>query len=163
MRSRVDLKKIRSESLLRTRKLGYQTNLSLPLLDQSMSLRPIDEIVNRSLVLFAIVACSYGFDRMSALRWIEQERLLDCLANSERKYLRFCEGDVTNFQSQVECLNAFAWVLGLVRSIPFDSVCDNTLIRRFPNIKNNGNSDKFRQKAKLRSFQQVISVCDLAY
>ena len=163
MRSAVDLKIIRSESLQKAEKLGYRANSSLPLLGESVSLRSLEEVVDRSLAFFAVVACSYGFDRQSALRWMGQENVSSYLAESEREYLHSGEGDVSFYQSQVEGLNAFAWALGFVKAIPFDSVCDNTLIKLFPDIKNNGSSEGYRAKAKLRSVKKIISACDLAY
>lgn len=159
----MDLQKIREISLKSAKKLGYETNSDLPLLDDGIKVRPQQEIVGRSLALFAIVACSYSFDKSRAIQWLEKERVIDYLSDSERYYLNEREGNTSLFQSQVEGLNAFAWSLGFVKSIPFDSACDNSLIKRFPDIKNNGRSSEYKAKSAVRSSSQIITACDLAY
>lgn len=159
----MDFQKIRNESLRKAKKLGYETNPALPLLDSSLSLRPVDEVISRSLALFGVVAGSYGFDKKSAISWIMQECATDQLAETEREFLVSGEGDSAYFQSQVEGLNAFAWALGVVKSMHFDSVCDNTLIKLFPDIKNGKSSSEYRDQSQLRSIEEILSVCDLAY
>ncbi|EEZ39305.1 DUF4272 domain-containing protein [Photobacterium damselae] len=159
----MDLQKIRKKSLSSAEKLGYEINTILPLFDDGIKLRPQEEIVGRSLALFAVVACSYGFDKPSAIQWMVREGVIDYLSDSERSFLNDGEGDISFFQSQVEGLNAFAWALGFVKSIPFDSTCDNTLIKRFPDIKNDKSSSEYKTQSAVRSIAQIISACDLAY
>ncbi|MFC4701509.1 DUF4272 domain-containing protein [Glaciecola siphonariae] len=159
----MDLQKIREISQKNAKKLGYEINTNLPLLDDDIGLRPQQEIVGRSLALFAVVACSYRFDKSLAIQWLERERVIDYLSDSERIYLNEREDNITRFQSQVEGLNAFAWSLGFVKSISFDSACDNSLIKHFPDIKNNGSSCEYKALSSVRSSSQIISVCDLAY
>ena len=60
-------------------------------------------------------------------------------------------------------LNAFAWALGFVGSLHFDSCCDDSLITCFPDLKNDGSSDDYKAHAKTRSIDQIVSACDLAY
>lgn len=47
----------------------------------------------------------------------------------------------------MEGLNALAWVLGFVKTLDFCSVCDNTLIKKFPDIKNSKPSTEFKVEA----------------
>ncbi|KJZ13313.1 hypothetical protein TW85_13940 [Marinomonas sp. S3726] len=159
----MDFQKIRKKSLASAKKLGYEVNPALPLLDDDLELRPQEEIVARSLALFAVIASSYGFDKSSAIQWLEQEGCIEYLSESERDFIENDEGDTAYFQSQVEGLNAFAWVLGVVKSIPFDSVCDNTLIRRFPDIKNGKSTSDYKAQSVVRSIDKIISACDLSY
>ena len=159
----MNLQSIRKKSLNSAEKLGYEINTALPLLDDCIKLRPQEEIVGRSLALFVVVACSYGFDKSLAIQWMEQEGLIDFLSDSERSFLNDGKGHISFFQSQVEGLNAFAWALGFVKSMPFDSTCDNCLIRRFPDIKNDKGSSEYKTQSAVRSIAQIMSACDLAY
>lgn len=159
----MNLKKIREHSLLTAESLGYHTSADLPLLDDGVTLRPVEEFVGRSLALFATVAASYGFDKNRALSWLEGENLSIYLAESEKKFLINDEGDRCHIQSQVEGLNAFAWSLGIVNHLAFDRVCENNLIKHFPDIKNNGGSLAYRAKSELRSLRKIVQSCDLAY
>jgi hypothetical protein len=85
------------------------------------------------------------------------------LADSEEAFLIEGSGEVGSVQSKVEALQAFAWSLGIVKKMEFDQVCDNNLIKLFPDIKNDGNSDDFKSKSRLRDIKEIIAACDLAY
>lgn len=159
----MDLQIVRGKSIERAKALGYEVNLALPLLDEGASLRGVDEIVNRCLSLLATVAVSYGFEKRDAISWLQQENILSALAESEQSFLEGQFGNKAFFQHQVEGLNAFAWLLGLVHKMDFNQVCDNNLISLFPDIKNKSSSRKFRQNAKLISLNKVVETCDLAY
>lgn len=159
----MDFQIIRQESLKEAEKLGYETNPALPLLDDSISLRIKDEIIFRSLSLFSAVACSYGFNKKSASAWISSEKIESYLSGSEKAFITGDEGDDAFFRKQVEGLNAFAWVLGFVKTLDFGCVCDNTLIKKFPDIKNTKPSTEFKLKASVRSLDEIVSACDLAY
>ena len=67
------------------------------------------------------------------------------------------------YQKQVEALNAFAWVLGYVQEMEFDQVCANNLIALYPDIKNKASASEFRAKSNLRSMEEIVEKCDLAY
>ncbi len=159
----MDLKEIRQKSLSVAASLGYETNPDLPLLEGVVSVRSIEEVIDRSLALFATVAGSYGFDKKRALAWLEKEGAVCSLADSEKAFLIEEIGEVGSVQSQVEALQAFAWSLGIVKKMEFDQVCDNNLIKLFPDIKNDGSSDGFKSKSRLRDIEDIISACDLAY
>lgn len=159
----MDLKKIRESSLIKARSLGYETNPDLPLLDEGLTLRSADEVICRSLALFAVVAGSYGFDKASAISWLKKEGAYSYLAESEKCFLVDGEGDSSYIQSQVEGLNAFAWSLGIVKQLEFDQICENNLIKLFPDIKNNGDSSAYRATAKIRDFELLVQACDLGY
>lgn len=159
----MDFQNIRKKSLSSAKNLGCEVYPDLPLLDDNLKLRPQEEIIGRSLALFAVIASSYGFDKSLAIRWLEQEDCIEYLSESERDFIENGEGDTSYFQSQVEALNTFAWVLGFVKSMPFDSLCDNTLIKRFPDIKNGKSSSGYKAQSAVRSIDKIISACDLSY
>jgi hypothetical protein len=143
----MDLEKIRKRSVAKAEKLGYQTNPHLPLLDEDLSLRPENEIIERSLALFAVVATSYGFDKKSAISWLEREGVYGRLAASEKGFLLNDDGDCSFIQKQVEGLNAFSWSLGITKTLEFDQVCSNDLITLFPDLKQ-GDMEKLQWSTK---------------
>lgn len=159
----MSMKTIRNQTFSIVEKLGYPTNSSLPLLNKDMLPRNISDIVNRSLVLHAIVACSYGFDKSKAYIWIEQEGLQSYLSKSEFDFLKSKNTEVKHFQSYVEDLYIFAWALGFIKSISLTSECDASLVRVFPNLKINESSTKYRNIAKLRSIDELIGMLDIFY
>lgn len=159
----MDPREIRVHSLLVAKSLGCKSNDRLPLLDKKLTPRPVSKVVERSLALFAVVSASYGFAKESAIAWLENEGAFGSLAGSEKRFLNGEEGDLSIFQSQVEGLNVLGWALGFVRSLEFDQVCDNSLIRIFPDIKNNVSSSAFRAQARFRKLEEITRALDLAY
>jgi uncharacterized protein DUF4272 len=159
----MNLQTVREKSIEKAKALGYEVNLALPLLDEGVSIRKVDEIVDRCLSLLATVAGSYGFEKSDAIDWLKQEEISSALAKSEQSFLEGGDDSKAIFQRQVEGLNAFAWLLGFVKNMEFNQVCENNLISLFPDIKNKSSSSKFRSKAKLISLNKAIEACDLAY
>lgn len=164
----MDLRAIRDRSLSIARKLGYETNVSLPLLDEDVRLRPAHEIVDRTLALHAVVACSYKLDSGKldsgkVLKWLAQESLTTSMAPAERAFIEKGEGRASVFQSQVEGLWAFSWALQIIPALDFSRACDDSLVRLLPNLKIGESSTRFRQQASLRPLEEIVSACDLAY
>lgn len=102
-----DMRAVRDRSLSIARKLGYETNASLPLLDEDVRLRPTHEVVDRTLALHTVVACSYKFDSGKTIKWLGQESLTTSVTQAERAFVEKGEGYAFDFQSQVEGLWAF--------------------------------------------------------
>lgn len=154
---------IRDRSIQKAMAMGYEVNASLPLLDEGISIRAKNEIIDRCLTLFATVAGSYGFAKADAMDWLKQEKL-DCgLSPSELLFLTDADNQQVYYQKQVEALNAFAWVLGYVHEMEFDQICANNLITLYPEIKNKDACSEFRTKSNLRSLEELVEKCDLAY
>lgn len=159
----MNLKIIRDKSIQNATAMGYELDSSLPLLDQGLSIRGKNEIIDRSLTLFATVAGSYGFAKTDAINWLKQEKLDSVLSPSESVFLTAADNQKTYYQKQVEALNAFAWVLGYVKEMEFDQVCANNLIALYPDIMNKASASEFSVKSNLRSVEEIVEKCDLAY
>ncbi|MFT7878975.1 MAG: DUF4272 domain-containing protein [Sulfurimonas sp.] len=159
----MNMEVIRNQTFSIVERLGYPINSNLPLLNKDMLPRDISDIVNRSLVLHAIVACSYGFDKSKAYIWIEQEGLQSYLSKAEFDFLKSKNREVQLFQSYVEDLYIFAWVLSFIESISLTSECDASLVSVFPNLKINESSAKYRNIAKLRPVEELIGMLDIFY
>jgi len=97
------------------------------------------------------------------MRWLDQEGCIKYLSQSERDFIENDLGDPHYYQTQVEGLNVFAWVLQFVNSMSFESACSKTLISYFPDIKNGKSSSEFRNESLVRPLDEVISICDLSY
>ena len=156
-------RQIRSNSLLNSRKLGCDVSSTLPLLNAEMTLRQVGSVQDRVLALNAVVAASYGYHRQKALVWVQDNVGVHALTDRELAFLASGVGDVTSFQKQVESLCAFAWALHLLNSLEFEKPCPNTLRTLFPDLKQAEASSSFRQSTSLRTQEEVLVQCDLAY
>lgn len=159
----MDTESIRRRSLERAAHLGYDVIESLPLLESVSSLKPPEAILDRFLCLHAVVASAYGFDRTRARDWLSREDLVSALALSERRFLADGIGDPNRFKCQVEGLWAFAWALGIVVTLDFGKLCANTFVFLLPDLKKFESSRPFRERARLRSMEEIAGQCDLAY
>ncbi|MBN1617887.1 DUF4272 domain-containing protein [Candidatus Dojkabacteria bacterium] len=159
----MDLKKIRENSLSSIKDLGLDISKSLPILDQVNNPRNKQQIINRTLVLYVIVAHSYGFHSSKALKWLEAECLMDELTLKEMDYLTRGIGDSNTFQLQVESLWALIWIISITSSLDYSTLCPNNFIKYFPDLKTQEKSFKFKKLAQLREIETIIKQADIAY
>lgn len=160
----MDLRAIRESSWEAAQRLGYPVNPDLPLLDAVDDIRPLEEVLDRTLVLYACVACSYGFPKVKALSWLKGEGLDKAVSGSEREYLESNdERKKPTFQWQVESLWALTWVAGYHESLDFSDSCSDDFIQLFPDLKSGAPSESFREKANPRDTESVVRTLDLSY
>jgi hypothetical protein len=159
----MDLSAVRSLSRNIAKSAGVAIPDHLPRLEEGLQLRSQDQAVNRLLCLTAIAAASYGFDKGKALAWLRQERLEPKLTKGERAFLEHGAGWPHVFQVQIESMWALAWALSLVPTQDFWQDCDNRFVTLLPNLKISQSGDECRRKASLRTSEEIIAACDLAY
>jgi hypothetical protein len=159
----MDLKRIRDESIRTARQLGVDVSATLPLLDAGLEMRNADETLSRILVMNAVAATAYGFDKVKAIAWLRQEALTDSLTEQERRFVFEGVGQPDRLRAQVEGMWALAWALQIVGEMNFGKDCDRSFAAMLPNLKANQSSGDFRKRANPRSPDQVIAACDLAY
>jgi hypothetical protein len=157
------LEEIRRTSLTEAKRLGYATNPALPLLDANLALRSQDDIVSRALALHCVVASSYGFPSHRSLEWLRQEKLLDALSAEENAFLNGSARQATQFQIQGECLWIFAWSLRKVEYLDFARPAGDSLVGLYPDLKKSESSAQWQTAISLRSVDEVVAACDLAY
>jgi hypothetical protein len=58
---------------------------------------------------------------------------------------------------------AFAWGLNLVADLDFTEICDDGFVYTLPDIKKSESSESWRHRAYLRSADELLAKCDLAY
>jgi len=56
-----------------------------------------------------------------------------------------------------------AWALTFVPTFDFWHDCDSRFVALLPNLKISQSSDEWRQKARCRKTEEVVTACDLAY
>jgi hypothetical protein len=159
----MDLESIRQQSLKTAITLRYPLNESLPRLDETSITRTVDEIVMRLSCLHASAACAYGFERGRAWSWLEQENAIRRLAPSEFQFLTQATGNPQRFKLQIEGMWGLAWALGLVPQLDFGKACDDAFASLLPNLKQGETSMSLRQRSELRTSEEVVGACDLAY
>lgn len=157
----MDTKKIRKKSIKLAKKYGYETNKNLPILDDFSDVKSKDQIVDRLLILFTLVSCSYGFNKKEALSWLEKEKLVSSLSNTELEYLDNKNNSIK--QTEVEALWALAWSLNLVQDLDFTKLCSNDFISIFPNLLENESSSELRSRASIRKEDDLIAKLDLSF
>lgn len=164
-RDNADYEAMRAESERVAKTLGYPIHSGLPRLDDSLVLRPQDEIASRALALLCVVVRAYGFSSDTNVReWIKSENLARHLTPDEEHFLY--HGDqtkVTELKTREECLWAFAWVLGFHDSLEFGEYCQPTLSSFFPRFNEGETSEKFRSRCRLRPLSEILAKADLAY
>jgi hypothetical protein len=157
------LKQIRGESIKAAKMLGVEVPTTLPPLDAGLEMRSADEAISRVLVMNAVAAAAYGFDKLKAIAWLNQEALTDSLSEQEKRFVFDGVGQPDRFKVQVEGMWALAWAMEIVSELNFVKDCDNRFVMTLPNLKQSQSSTDFRKKANPRQLEQVVAACDLAY
>lgn len=83
----MDTAAIRQRSLKEATRLGYSVSAELPLSDFHIQARKADDLLDRCLILHALIAVSYGFPRDAAKAWLWQEDLAGAMSAAEARYL----------------------------------------------------------------------------
>jgi hypothetical protein len=160
----MDTAAIRKRSLKEAARLGYAVSAELPLSDFDVKARDVNELVDRCLVLHALIAVSCGFPRDAVRAWLGQEDLTGSLSASERRYLE--AGDASDdefYRGLSESVWAFVWALGMAPKLDFAKLCPNDLVRMLPSLKTGESSSTFRSRAQQRSIDDLLAAADLAY
>ncbi len=141
--------------------LGLPINLHLPALESALALRPATEVVERALVLNAVVAKSYGYRQ--AIEWLETENLSEALSPKERDFVFLNEGHAISFQWKAEALTSLAWLIGLIDFRPWIEPAPDSLVNEFPDLRVMAPSAAFRARARLRPAGECLAKLDQAY
>ncbi|MGP8199409.1 MAG: DUF4272 domain-containing protein [Limisphaerales bacterium] len=159
----MDLKQIREESVQAAKGLGADVPTTLPLLDAGLEMRNGEETISRILAMNAVAAIAYGFDKGTAIAWLNQEALTDSLSGRERRFVLEGVGQPDRFKVQVEGAWALAWAIGITNQLNFAKECDNSFVTMLPNLKQGETSANFRKRIHPRPIEQAVAACDLAY
>lgn len=150
---------IREYTVKELEKFGFENIPELPFLESS-SIKSAQEIAKRALVLYAVLAVSFGFERKMAMKWLNEQRLMEAMTSEEIEFLANGRGDKKKMALKVEALYALAWVLNIVPTLPLDALCDNSLVTKFPNIKLQQDTDEFLRRAITLDEEQIVGKLD---
>jgi hypothetical protein len=160
------MKEVRERSRRLARRLGYGKSHGEVPVPRVGALRTVDEVLDRVLVLNAVISCAYGLPTLSALDWLRRHDLLDVLTDDEREFLADAsEGihveDLAR-KLQVESLFALLWALSLVDDLDFDRGCGDEVARVVPDIQAGDDATDVRAAATVRASDELYEAFDLA-
>lgn len=161
----MNYQELRNRSIAKVKKLGYEVNPSLPLLDSAVEVRDGKDVVARLLCLYAVVAASYGMARNLTRQWLEKEGLFQSLTPFEENYLNANPSSKADnlIQWSVESVWAFAWACGYHDNLDFSDSCADDFIQMLPDLNSQESVDTFSAQAEIRSKPEIEEALDLAY
>lgn len=99
-----------------------------------VELRPREELEARAAVLTVVLARSFGMPPDEAVGWLDAAGLTGAVTEPEWRFVTAGDGDEWSFALHLDALYGLAWLLGLARALDPAEPCDNTLVRRFPDL-----------------------------
>lgn len=139
----------------------------MPPISDANRVKSVDEIIDRSLILYAML-CGLvgGYPRELLWNWLTQEHLCNAVTEEEKSYFDgslIDPGRLEDLELQVEAIWAFLWAIRKIdRLDPEDYVAD-TMNSLFPAIENLDSSRQFCANSTLRSDIELVEECDLLY
>ena len=139
----------------------------LPYLDRA-SLRSIEEVVGRALVLNALINIHFEAPTKVIKDWIETHNLSAHLTDREKDILNrdnslLTEQELTNLYWYIESLWALMWATTIIDEMPFDKGIADDMISFCPDLENDEGPEKFTKNMVLRSANDIFKELDLYY
>ena len=130
--------------------------------------RELGEIVDRALVLNALLQLHFEAPSHIIAEWIKSQSLQSALSASERAFLEkptelLAEQEQIDLFWYIEALWAFLWATHLIEDMSFGRCADPSMASLCPELQNNEDGAKFRLRMKLRSYAELYAMRDLAY
>jgi hypothetical protein len=85
-------------------------------------------------VLNVVIARSYGMPAEAASDWVAGNALRHALTTRETAIMSGGEADASE-RLQVEAVQAFAWLLGLIDQLDAEEFCSDDLVARLPDLR----------------------------
>jgi hypothetical protein len=164
----VDGTELRARSIAQARQLGYgRLRPDVVALTEPGGLRAGDEVMDRVLVLNAVISCAHGLPAITARRWLADAHLETAMTAGESGYLDdLSEGlhlDDTARKLEVESLWTLVWALSLVPELDFATACGTGLADLLPDpASGDGVGGEVRAEARLRTPEELNVARDLA-
>jgi Domain of unknown function (DUF4272) len=161
----IDPEKIKASSIATLRSWGIPVIDHLPQLEAETDLapQPAIAVARRCMIMSHVIGIGFGGDADELHEAAESWGLMDFASPHERDMLSrttHTEQERINATWQVECLQSFAWCLGLSGLEPLRH-CDDDLASKFPAPYTDPSA--FIASATLRSFSEIYSQADLHY
>jgi hypothetical protein len=162
----VNVEKTRRRSLAHVANLGGEVNPHLPPLESSTP-RSQDAVTGRVLAQLAVFQLFLEAPREPLRVWLTANRLEGHLSTRERGLLSREDALEVRERAEIswwqESLFAFVWILGLRHDFGPEIPQPKDVARVFPNIERGETADAFRNRAKLRSYDELYAMTDLVY
>ena len=147
---------------------GGKTLDWLPCLERTENMRSNDELIDRALILNALINIHFQAPIAIIKGWIEQYGLTSSLSEYEKELLEKKNEDVTeqeniNLYWNIEALWALMWVGNLIDDLPIDKRVEDYQAELCPNLERGEDDSKFRQTMKIRTKEEIFRKLDLYF
>lgn len=159
------MREVRDRSRRLARRLGYGKppgDVPEPVVG---ALRSADDIVDRALVLDAVISCAYGLRTDVALEWLQAEGLVEQVTEAEHEFLvDVAEGlrvQELARRLEVESLFALLWAVSVVDDLDYDRGAGDVTLY-VPDVGAAEPGDALRAEADRRAADELYAAYDLA-
>ena len=154
-----------SEALILSR--GGEVLSSLPYLDRS-GIRPQSDLVGRALALNAIVDLNFKVPAAVVREWIVTNNVHGYLTDHEASLLNretecISEQEKADLAWSLDALWALMWAGNLVDYMDFSTPIPDSMYDLCPHIREGDGPQKFANRMKIRSFDEIYRSLDLYY
>jgi hypothetical protein len=167
--SQMELAKIKKESETIILEKGGKICDWLPHIETNNKIiRSNEELINRALILNALVNIYFQAPIHIIKGWIGQYNLTDSLSKSEKELLDK-ENDELTEQEKInifwfnEALWAIMWAGNLIKDLPIDKCVEDCMVKLCPNLEKGEDDSKFRKKIKIRTKDELYKKLDLYF
>jgi Domain of unknown function (DUF4272) len=139
----------------------------LPVIEMTKA-RDLGAVVDRALVLNALLHLYFRAPSPIIAKWIDRESLRGALSVKESELLAkptesLTEQEHIDLYWYIEGLWATLWATGLIDDMPFDRGVEDFMVTLCPNLQRNEDGTKFRRRMELRPYPELYAMRDLSY
>ncbi|MCL1993102.1 MAG: DUF4272 domain-containing protein [Spirochaetes bacterium] len=140
----------------------------LPVMERGGAARSNEELINRALILNALVNIYFQAPIHIIKDWIDAHNLTESLSESEKELLDkenedLTEQEKTNIYWFIEALWALMWAGSLIDDLPIDNPVEDRMAKLCPNLEKGEGDSKFRGKMKVRPKDEIFKKLDLYF
>ena len=140
----------------------------LPILERNEDMRSNDELINRALIMNALINIYFQAPIPIIKGWIEQHDLTSSLSEHEKQLLDKDNDDLTEQESlslfwYIESLWALMWAGGLIDELPIDKHVEDYQAELCPNLEQGEDASKFTHTMKIRTKEEIFKMLDLYF
>ena len=147
---------------------GGKTPDWLPILERAKDMRSNEELIDRALILNALINIYFEAPIPIIKDWIEQHGLAPALSEYEKKVLDRDSKDLSeqeriNIHWYIEALWALMWAGNMIDDLPIDRHVEDYQVELCPNLEKGEDDSKFRQNMRIRTKEEVFKKLDLYF
>ena len=140
----------------------------LPILERTENMRSNAELIDRALILNALINIYFEAPVPVIKGWIEQYGLVSSLSEYEKKLLNkenedLSEQEKINIYWYIEALWALMWAGNLIDDLPIDKHVEDYQAELCPNLQKGEDDSRFRQTMRIRTQEEMFKMLDLYF